>query len=164
MRPLLLHIMVWGLFGAKPLSKPMMTHCRLDYKKQTSVKPESKYLNFPLQWRHNERDGIYNHRGSIVYSTVCSWVDQRKQRSASLAFVRGIHRWLVNSPHKGPVTRKMLPFDDVIMRQEKASEYVICNTSLFYSGLNLFTYYSQWYDKTKPREYISVKFNYTDPS
>ena len=28
--------------------------------------------------------------------------------SASLAFMRGIHRWPVNSPHKGPVTRKML--------------------------------------------------------
>ena len=36
--------------------------------------------------------------------------------SASLAFVRGIHRWPVNSPHKGPVTRKMFPFDDVIIR------------------------------------------------
>ena len=53
---------------------------------------------------------------SIVYSIVCSGVDQRKhQSSASLAFVRGIHRWPVNSPHKGPVTRKMCPFDDVIM-------------------------------------------------
>ena len=41
---------------------------------------------------------------------------QRKhQSSASLAFVRWIHRWPVNSPHKGPVTRKMFPFDDVIM-------------------------------------------------
>ena len=27
----------------------------------------------------------------------------------------GIHRWPVNSPHKGPVTRKMFLFDDVIM-------------------------------------------------
>ena len=53
---------------------------------------------------------------SIVYSTVCSGSDQRKhQSSASLAFVRGIHRWPVNSSHKGPVTRKMFPFDDVIM-------------------------------------------------
>ena len=53
---------------------------------------------------------------SIVCSTVCSRVDQTKrQSSASLAFVRGIHRWPVNSPHKGPVTRKMLPFDDVIL-------------------------------------------------
>ena len=53
---------------------------------------------------------------TIIYSTVYSGVDQRKhQSSASLAFVRGIHRWPVNSPHKGPVTGKMFPFDDVIM-------------------------------------------------
>ena len=50
-----------------------------------------------------------------VYLTVYS--DQRKhQSSASLAFVRGIHRSPVNSPHKGPVTRKLFPFDDVIMQ------------------------------------------------
>ena len=53
---------------------------------------------------------------TIVYSTVYSGADQRKHQScASLAFVRGIHRWPVNSPHKGPVTRNMFPFDDVIM-------------------------------------------------
>ena len=53
---------------------------------------------------------------SIVFSTVCSGADQRKlQSSASLAFVRGIHRWPVNSPHKGLITRKMFPFDDVMM-------------------------------------------------
>ena len=44
----------------------------------------------------------------IVCTTVCSGGDQRKhQSSASLAFVRGIHRW--------PVSRKMFPFVDVIM-------------------------------------------------
>ena len=53
---------------------------------------------------------------TTVYSTVYSDADQRKhQSSASLAFVRGIHRGPVNSPHKCPVTRKMSPFDDVIM-------------------------------------------------
>ena len=53
---------------------------------------------------------------SMVCSTVCSGADQRKhQSSASLAFMRGIHRWPMNSPHKGPVTRKMLPFDDITM-------------------------------------------------
>ena len=53
---------------------------------------------------------------TIVCSTVYSDADQRiHQRSASLAFVQGIHRWPVNSPHKWPVTRKMFPFDDVIM-------------------------------------------------
>ena len=53
---------------------------------------------------------------AIVYSTVYSDPDQRKhQSSTSLAFVQGIHRGPVNSPHKWPVTRKMSPFDDVIM-------------------------------------------------
>ena len=53
---------------------------------------------------------------TIVYSSDYSGADQRKhQSSASLAFLRGIHRWPVNSPHKWPVTRKMFPFDDVIM-------------------------------------------------
>ena len=53
---------------------------------------------------------------TIVYSTVYSGADQRKhQSSASLSFGIGIHRWPVNSPHEGPVTRKMFPFDDVFM-------------------------------------------------
>ena len=53
---------------------------------------------------------------TIVYPSVYSGTDQRKhQSSVSLAIARGIHRWPVNSPHKGPVTRKMFPFDDVIM-------------------------------------------------
>ena len=61
---------------------------------------------------------------TIVYSTVYSDADQRKhQSSASLTFVRGIHRGPVNSPHKWPVTRKMFPFDDVIMQTPEA---VLC--------------------------------------
>ena len=56
---------------------------------------------------------------TIVYSTVYSGADQRKhQSSASLAFVWGIHRGSVNSPHKWPVTRKMFPSDDVIMASQ----------------------------------------------
>ena len=52
---------------------------------------------------------------TIVSPTVYSGSDQTKhQSSASLAFVRGIHRWPVNSPHKGPVTRKRFPLDYVI--------------------------------------------------
>ena len=53
---------------------------------------------------------------TVVYSTVYSDADQRKhQSSASLAYVWGSHRdrWI---PHtKGPVTRKIFPFDDIIM-------------------------------------------------
>ena len=53
---------------------------------------------------------------TIVYSTVYSGADQRKhQSSASLAFVWGIHRRPVNSPHTWLITQKMFPFDEVIM-------------------------------------------------
>ena len=59
---------------------------------------------------------------SFVCSTILSGADQRThQSSASLAFVRGIHRWPVNSPHKEPVTRKMFPFADVIMMGTRGS-------------------------------------------
>ena len=59
-----------------------------------------------LWWRHNEHNGVSNHQHIIVYSTVCSGADQRKhQSSKSLAFMRGIRRWSLNSPNKGPITR-----------------------------------------------------------
>ena len=58
---------------------------------------------------------------TIVYSTVYSGEDQRKhQSSASLAFVRGIHWWPVNSSLKWPVTRKMFSFDN--NRQQAINE------------------------------------------
>ena len=64
---------------------------------------------------------------TIVYSIVYSAADQRKhQSSASLAFVRGIHRGPVNSPQKWPVTRKMFPFDDVIMDFPESKNHILC--------------------------------------
>ena len=64
-----------------------------------------------LQWRHMSAKASQINGVSVVCSTVCSGADQ----SSPLAFVRGIHRWPMGSPHKWPVTRKMFPFDDVIM-------------------------------------------------
>ena len=60
-----------------------------------------------LQWRHKQHDSVANHqRRARFLSTVSSGAYQRiHQSSGSLAVVKGIHRWLVNSPHKGPVTR-----------------------------------------------------------
>ena len=53
---------------------------------------------------------------AIVFSTVYSGAEENNHHStASLAIVLGIHRWPVISPHKWPVTRKMFPFDDIIM-------------------------------------------------
>ena len=66
---------------------------------------------------------------TIVYTTVYSDADQRKHQSpASLAFMRGIHRGPVNSPHKWPVTRNMFPFDDVILTTGLLNSH--CNRNL----------------------------------
>ena len=77
---------------------------------------------FPGQWVMHYNDVIMSTVASqitslqIVYSSFYSDADQRKHQScASLAFVRGFHQWPVNSPQKGPVTRKMFPFDDASM-------------------------------------------------
>ena len=66
---------------------------------------------------------------TIVYLTVYSGADQRKhQSSASLAFVQGIHWGPGNSPHKWPVTRKMFPFDDVMMSpRDVATQFYYCS-------------------------------------
>ena len=81
----------------------------------------SKPLSEPIMiWHYN--DVILSAMASqitsdpVVCSIVGSGADQRKHEgSASLAFMRGIHRWPVNSPHKRPVTWKVFPFDDVFM-------------------------------------------------
>ena len=63
---------------------------------------------------------------TIVYFAFYSGADQRKhQSSTALAFVWGIHWSPVNSLHKGPVTRKMFPFDDVIMRIYNKSALIL---------------------------------------
>ena len=69
---------------------------------------------------------------SMVCSAVCSGADERKHQSyMSLDFVRGINRWLVNSPYKGPVTRKMFPFDDVIMKMPCITSTMISQSCVY---------------------------------
>ena len=82
---------------------------------------------------------------TIVYSTVYSGADQRKhQSSVSLAFVRGIYRGPVYSPHKWPVTRKMFPFDDVIME----------NSDLWY--INQLQSEAQWRTASRQHFFLEI--------
>ena len=65
---------------------------------------------------------------SIVHSTVCSGADQSKRPSSAwLAFVRGINRWSVNSPHKAPVTRKCFH----MMTSSCCNIMLYCDKALF---------------------------------
>ena len=63
------------------------------------------YFIYILQWRHDERDVVSTHQshGCLLNRLIRR---RKHQSSASLAFVMGIHRWPVNSPHIGPVTLK----------------------------------------------------------
>ena len=74
------------------------------------------YCYTALEWRHNVCCGVSNHR-RLDCSLNCLFRRRSKKTSnlRLLAFVREIHRWPMNSPHKGPVTRKKFQFDDVII-------------------------------------------------
>ena len=83
-----------------------------------TLRPCDAYIRRSLQWRHNDSDGVSNHQPhDCLLKRLFMRRSKKHQSSASLSFVRGIHRSPVNSPHKGPVTRKMFPFDDVIMQR-----------------------------------------------
>ena len=73
-------------------------------------------LNHPLHWRHNDHDGISNHQ---PHGCFLNRLFRRRSKKTSKLRVTGLcagnSLGRVNSPHKGPVTRKMFPFDDVIM-------------------------------------------------
>ena len=96
---------IWGN------SESWCTFISMHYIRQLHVMSNSHYHDVIISATASQITSV-----TIVYLIACTGADRRKyQSSASLAFMWGIHRSLVNSPHKGPVTRKPLPFDDVIM-------------------------------------------------
>ena len=69
-----------------------------------------------LRWRHDGRDGISNHQHQdCLLSRLFRRRSKRTSKLRVTGLCVGIHRWPVNCPHKWPVTRKMVPFDDVII-------------------------------------------------
>ena len=69
-----------------------------------------------LQWRHNERDGVSNHRRlDCLLKCLFRRRSKKTLEFRVTVFVRGNHRWPVDSHHKGPVTRKRFPFDGIVM-------------------------------------------------
>ena len=86
-----------------------------------------------LWWRHNERDCVSNHQPDDCLLNRL-FRRRSKNSSASLAFVGGIHRSPVNSPHNRPVTRKKFPFDDVIMIPSGYIRFVFDGVMAFMSA------------------------------
>ena len=108
-----------------------MPWCQISAMPSATITPTRLWQQYPMDYITQHTHGIaVIHYSDVIMSTmasqitsvriVCSTVhsgaDQRNhQSSASLAFVRGIYRWPVDSPHKRPAARKMFPFDDGIM-------------------------------------------------
>ena len=85
----------------------------------------SNRYGFSLQWRHNGCDSVSNRQ---PHDSLLNRLFRHRSKKTPLALVRGIHRGPVNSPYKWSFTRKMFPFDDVIM-------FCLFLFSLYYSTL-----------------------------
>ena len=111
-------------------------------------------MDISLQWRNNGHDGVSNHQ---PHDCLLKRLFKRKcQSSASLAFVRGIHEWPVNSTHKRPVTRKMFPFDDIIMLSHLLFSSSNWTQIKSYSRLRCsLSFTSVWYFCMARRRFIS---------
>ena len=82
-------------------------------------------MKWSLRWRHNERNNVSNHQ---PHDCLLNGLFRRRSKKTSKLRVTGLCVWNspgpVNSPHKGPVTRKMFPFDDVIMIADNMVEVI----------------------------------------
>ena len=96
----------WGWRFETP-TRPLWRHCK-DISRAHCIGAHKRTLpSHTLQWRHNGRGSVSNHQPHDCL--LNRWFRRRSKKTSKL------RRGPVNSPHKWPVTRKMFPFDDVIM-------------------------------------------------
>ena len=93
------------------------SHCCEDWTVRSHFLQIAAPFYVALLWRHNGRDGVSTSPASRVFTQLFIQAQIAELIKAPRQWpLRGeIHRWPVISPHKGPVTRKVFPFDDVIM-------------------------------------------------
>ena len=97
----------WGWWSETP-SRPLYRHCNVFFPCVTSP--------LVITMTSYERHVVLNHRSfDCLFDSVGGPTSKKHQSPRYWPFERGIHWWWVNSPHKGPVTQKKLPCDDVIM-------------------------------------------------
>ena len=102
---------IWTSLSAVPRKAVKFNHSLTHYKLITQV-----MVTVSLRWRHNGRDSVSNHQ---PHHCLLNHLSRRRSKETSKLRVTGLcagnSPGPVNSPHKWPVTRKMFPFDDVIM-------------------------------------------------
>ena len=151
--------MTWSQPGSKPLLKTMMTQF-------TDAQRHQHYSDIIMSTMAFQITSL-----TIVYSTVYLGADQRKHQSfTSLAFVQGIHRWPVNSPHKGPIMRKKFPFDDCVMKNPTKSCQPTSGRRVFLLSINSMKALApcigarsvSWKRRGQIHEFLGLFFNPTE--
>ena len=121
-------LICWDLgqvYRQKPSQAGSVKHIfpKLDWRRMSAWGQDNCHWwnRIALHWRHNDHDVVSNHQ---PHGYLLNRLFRRRSKKTSKLRVTG--RCVgnspgpVKSPHKGPVTRKMLPFDDVIMCPEAA--------------------------------------------
>ena len=84
---------------------------RVWYRRETA-----KEAHFSLRWRYNERDGVWNHqRFDCLLNRLFRRRSKKTPKLRVTDLCQGNPPVTDGFPHKGPVTQKMFPFDDVII-------------------------------------------------
>ena len=104
------------------LSLTFLSGVVLSTKRQINYRDRYPFISYNLTLNLHYCDVIM---GAMGRKSPASWlftqpliqaqINQNIKAPRHWPFVRGIHRLPVNSPHKWPVTRKIFPFDDVIV-------------------------------------------------
>ena len=90
-----------------------------NYPSQSWPRYMSAYGVCPLRWRHNDHNGVSNHQPhGCLHNRLFGRRSKKTSKLRVTGLCMGNSPGPVNSPHKRPVTRKMFPFDDVIMHNE----------------------------------------------
>ena len=112
------------------------------------INPDGYGKSGDITMTSHEPHAVPNHRSfNCLLNSPCGPTSKRHQSPHYWPFVRGMHRWPDNSPHKGPVMRKKLSFDDVIMSATK-----LCTFGTF----STFHERCLHYDPNSMRSWISL--------
>ena len=120
-----------------------------------SIQPQQNTAR--LHWRYNDHDGVSNHQPHGCLLNRLSRLGSKKTSKLRVTgLCVGNSPGPVNSPHKGPVTRKMFPFDDVIMRYENVHiSWDVLNYTDQIGGLQL--EHSKTYFKFASATYCDIR-------
>ena len=126
-----------------------------------NIKPSQSITNklLTLHWSHNDHGGVSNYQSQ---GCLLNCLFRRRSKKTSKLRVTGLcagnSQGPVNSPHKAPVTWKMVPFDEVIMKFHSISREVCINlrfdlfksaVSKKVSGIYIYTFVKGWFRDTE---------------